>query len=100
MPLVKGTQQKFGEDRFQVLMLSVDLGYGETLANATRGDNERMAKQGVSWPNVLLPKGFEDTQRLFHMDGYGLTLIGPDGIVRGIDLQPEKLDELLANIYK
>jgi hypothetical protein len=99
MPLVKGTEQKYGADKFQVLLLSVDLGYGESVESATKGDKERMAQQSVTWPNVLLAKGFEDTQKLFHIDGYGLTLIGPDGIVRGLDLQPQMVEELLGKIY-
>jgi hypothetical protein len=99
IPLVQGTQKKYGKGKFDVLMLSVDLGYGETLDDATKGDQAQMTRLSVTWPNVLLPKGFEETRQHFNMDGYGLMLIGPDGIVKGIDLRPEDVDELMAKTY-
>jgi hypothetical protein len=37
-------------------------------------------------------------QRRFNIDGYGLTLIGPDGIVRGVDIRPKEVVKLLGNI--
>jgi hypothetical protein len=92
MPLVKGIQQELGEDKFEVLLLSVDHDYG---TNSVAEDNKRLKKQGVNWPNVILPHGFDDTQRLFNFDGYGLCLIGPNGIVKGIDLVPDQIAKLL-----
>jgi len=63
-------------------------------------DRKRMKQSGVDdWPNVLLPNGFKDTQRLFNLDGYGLTLIDPEGIVRGIDVREEEVHELLSKIH-
>ncbi len=99
MPLVKGIQHKFGSDKLQVLLLSVDLGYGSfSQEKAAAKDIQAMNKQNVQWPNVLLAHGFDDTQRRFNLDGYGLTLIGPDGIVRGVDVQPEGVEELLGKM--
>jgi hypothetical protein len=95
MPLVKGIQQRLGKDKLEVLMLSVDAGYGYPKEEAIRGDAERLKAQNVSWPNVLLPAGFDDTQRIFNIDGYGLTLIGRDGKVLGVNLLPDQIDELL-----
>jgi len=92
MPLVKGIQQKLGKDKFAVLLLSVDHEYGESSAAE---DNKRLKKEGVNWPNVILPHGFDDTQRLFNFDGYGLCLITPDGVVKGIDLLPSQISKLL-----
>jgi len=100
MPLVQGTQQKYGKDKFQVLMLSVDRNYDIPEAEAIETDKKRMQHQNVDWPNVLLPHGFQDTQQLFNLDGYGLTLIGPDGTVRGIHLQPDEVDRLVGDMYK
>jgi len=97
MPLVKAAQARYGKDKFQVLLLSVDKGW--EMADAAKLDKECLAQHQVDWPNVLLPHGFDDTQTLFNVDGYGLTLIGPDGIVRGVDLRPEGVSELLAKIY-
>jgi hypothetical protein len=89
-----------GKDKVQVLLLSVDLGYGLNAYKATADDMTKMQRGGVDdWPNVLLPNGFKDTQRLFNLDGYGLTLVGPDGIVRGIDIREDDVKELLSKIY-
>jgi hypothetical protein len=99
-PLVQGTQQRYGKDKLEILLLSVDLDYGSSLSEATTTDRKRMLAHHISWPNVILPHGFDDSQRLFNLDGYGLTLIGPDGIVRGVDIRPEDAERLLAQIYK
>ncbi len=99
MPLVKSIQHKFGYDKVQVLLLSVDLGYGFPNEKAAADDLARMQKQQVNWPNVLLPHGFDDTQRRFNLDGYGLTLIGPDGIVRGVDVGTEEVETKLGKIF-
>ena len=55
-----------------------------------------MHKQHVDFPNVLLPHGFDDSQKRFNVDGYGLTLIGPDGIVRGVDIRVSEVERLLG----
>ena len=99
MPLVKRIQDKFSGEKLQVLLLSVDLEYGMPKEEAARKDLERMHKQNVEWPNVLLPHGFDDTQRRFNLDGYGLTLIGPDGIVRGVDLRADDVEPLLGKMF-
>jgi hypothetical protein len=104
MPLVKRIQDKFGPDKLQVLLLSVDKGYegyersGSSDQSLATKNAQRMHKQQVDWPNVLLPHGFDDAQRRFNLDGYGLTLIGPDGIVRGVDVQPGEVERLLGGM--
>jgi hypothetical protein len=95
---VKGTQAKYGSNKLSVLMLSVDLGYGTQMGEAMSGDFQRMRDNGVDWPNVLVPKGFDDLQRIFNLDGYGLTLIGPDGVVRGVNIRSEEVDRLMAGM--
>jgi hypothetical protein len=100
MPLVKRIQDKFGSGKLQVLLLSVDLGYDFAKEKAAAKDLERMHKQHVDWPNVLIPGGWDETQRRFNIDGYGLTLIGPDGIVRGVDVGPDEVEKLLGKILK
>ncbi len=100
VPSVKGIQMQYGKDKVQVLLLSVDLGYGQNKFTAAANDMKRMLNGGVAdWPNVLLQNGFKDTQRMFNLDGYGLTLIGPDGIVRAIDIREEEAKEHLSKIY-
>jgi len=98
---VKGIQKEKGKDKLQVLLLSVDCGYGMDTASAMSGDLKAMKRQGVEeWPNVILRNGFKDAQRMFNLDGYGLSLIGPDGIVRGIDIREDEVRELLKEIDK
>jgi hypothetical protein len=96
---VKGIQQEMGKDKLQVLLLSVDCGYGLNQASAIAGDLKAMKRQGVEdWPNVILKDGFKDAQRMFNLDGYGLSLIGPDGVVRGIHLFKDDVKTLLKDI--
>lgn len=98
---MKGIQQEKGKDKLEVLLLSVDCGYGMDLAGAIAGDLKAMKRQGVEdWPNVILKDGFKDAQRMFNLDGYGLSLIGPDGIVRGIDIYENDVKELLKDVEK
>ncbi len=92
MPLVKGIQQRIGAEKLEVLMLSVDLEYGMPKEEVLQGNSKVLNKRGVAWTNILLPNGFRDTQERFNLDGYGLALIGPDGIVRGIDLRGDDLE--------
>jgi hypothetical protein len=94
MPLVKGIQQKLGKDKFQVLLLSVDYDYSSEGNNAADEDNKRLKKQGVDWPNVIVPHGFDTVQRLFNFDGYGLILVDPNGNVKGINMVPDQLNRL------
>jgi len=93
---VKGIQKKYGQDKLQVLLLSVDSGYGINPQRAMESDLKTMTKQGVQdWPNVVLPNGMKDTERMFNLDGYGLTLVDPNGIVRGIHIYGDDVTELL-----
>jgi len=92
---VKEIQKKVGKDKLAVLMLSVDLGWGSQKDEAARDDKKILDQQHVDWPNVLLPNGFDDSQRFFNLDGYGLTLVGADGKVKAIDIRAESLENLL-----
>jgi hypothetical protein len=97
---VKRIQQTYGANRLQVVLLSTDLSYGMSKEEAGRRDAERLKPQQVDWPNVLVPGGFDGTQRRFNLDGYGLTLVGPDGIVRGVDLRTDDVESLLGRMFK
>ena len=96
MPSVKGIQEKMGKDKFQVLLLSVDHDKDFSEKGPVKEDQDRLDSQAVDWPNVMLPNGWDDTQRLFNLDGYGPTLINPDGIVLGVNIQPEEVERLIA----
>lgn len=96
---MKGIQEREGKDKLQVLLLSVDAGYGIGVKEAAEKDANVLKKHGVGdWPNVIVPNGFKDTIRQFNLDGYGLTLIDPEGIVRGIDIREDSVMRLLVEI--
>lgn len=92
-------QKKYGS-KLQVVGLSVDLGYGTDAATAQKQADAIRAKHGVNWPNVLVPNGFNGVMRKFNLSGYGLTLIGPDGVVRGVSIRMEEAEALLNKMVK
>jgi len=95
---VKGIQEKFGSDKFEVLMLSVDAAVHMPGKDPKTGDKQILETQGVQWDNVLMPQGFDDCHRKFNVDGYGMTLVGPDGIVRGVQIYPDLVKQLTAQL--
>lgn len=95
---MKGIQEKFGKDKFEVLMLSVDAAFRMPGKDPKIGNQEILQTQGVQWDNVLMPQGFDDSHRKFNMDGYGMTLVGPDGIVRGVKIYPDLVKQLTAQL--
>jgi hypothetical protein len=40
-----------------------------------------------------------DTQRKFNLDAYSLTLVGLDGIVRGVDVPPSELEAMVESLF-
>ena len=90
--MVKGLQEKLG---FQILLLSVDgdNSYGDAKAQ----DAETMRSHGISWPNVLIPGGWDGAIGTLNLDGYGLALIDAKGVVLGANLFPEQLETLLRS---
>jgi hypothetical protein len=98
MPSVRGIQEKYGKDKFEVLMLSVDQGFSMPNTDPAKDNRKKLQSQNVDWDNVLLPHGFDDTHRKFNVDGYGLTLVGPDGIVRGIGIYPDDVKQIMVQM--
>jgi hypothetical protein len=96
MPLVKELQQKYGKDKLAVLILNVDLSYDYSEEAAIKGAKKHMKQQGVDFPMALMANGFDDTQRMFHLDGYGIALVGPDGKVISTHESGRGLQDQLA----
>ena len=95
---MKELQQKYGKDKLAVLILNVDLGYDYSEAQAIKGAKKRMKDQGVDFPMAILPHGFEDTRRMFHLDGYGIAVVGPDGVVKSTRSSGEFLEKEIAKL--
>jgi hypothetical protein len=96
---VQRAQQKYGS-KLQVVGLSVDLSYGMPREQAQKQVDAIRKRSNVTWPNVFDPQGFNGVMRNFNISGYGLMLIGPDGIVRGTSIRMEEAGVLLDKILK
>ncbi len=46
-----------------------------------------------------MPGGWAGVMDKFNCDGYGLTLIDADGIVRGVDIHAKQLKKLMKKLY-
>ena len=97
---MKRLQEKYGADKLAVLLLSVDkdyLNFGLQSQQVTDRCQSVLKRLKVpAWPNVLMPDGFTTSESLFNLGSYGLTLIDPNGIVRGADLHAEEVEPLMA----
>lgn len=94
MPLVKRIQETYGKDKLAVLLLSIDQKYSFGRDPADE-DRQALKEVDVDWDNVLVPGGFDTLLAKYNLDGYGLTLIDPDGIVRGADIRAQSIEPLL-----
>lgn len=79
MPHVRQLQEQVGEDKLQVLLLSVDMDYG--LPEVEQRNYDALKRIGVLWPNVLVPGGWSEAVERFNMHLYGLWMIYPEGKV-------------------
>jgi hypothetical protein len=97
---VQGIQRKHGKDKLEVLLLSVDASYGQPADQAAEGDRSTMNQHGITWPNVVVPNGWDEVIERFNIDGYGLTLIDNKGKVVAKDVRHGDLDRLLQQMYR
>jgi thiol-disulfide isomerase/thioredoxin len=115
MPHLRELQEEAGEDKLQVLLLSMDMSYG--LPEVERRNSAALTRIGVPWANVLVPGGWNEVLAKFNIQGYGLCMIDPDGktvvvgpghnmddIYRALGLTPkegptEKMDKVLNDLY-
>ncbi len=94
MPLVKRMQQEYGKDKFDVVLLSVDASHH--FGDPAEEDRKSLEEVGVDWDNVLVPDGFNTLLKRYNLDGYGSTLIDPDGNVQGVDLRANEVKEIIS----
>jgi hypothetical protein len=86
--------KKYGK-RFGVLLLSADAGYAGNTPEVHKRVKETLAKFGAGWNSVVVPDGWEGINRTFGQDGYILTLVDAQGIVRAVNVRGEDLDSLV-----
>ncbi len=91
-------QVDLGKDRLDVLMVSVDRSYGD-LAKAREKAVRIFEKQKVTWSSSFDPDGWAGVSRTLNGAGYGLILVGPDGIVRGVGIRQAEAKKLLEGIF-
>ena len=53
----------------------------------------------LTWPNVFVPKGWDEVTSTFNAQGYGLILVDPKGVVRGANVREREIEGLLGKIY-
>jgi hypothetical protein len=89
-------QQRHGGDKLAVVLLSVDPGYFGDNKGYLDQARKILAKRTIDWPNVFLPGGWSDAERVFNLSGYGLVLVDARGTVRGVNLRGDDLEKAVA----
>jgi hypothetical protein len=98
---VQELQRKYGKEKFEIVLLSVDADYGTLLGDAKKDVIQTTRQHGVSnWPAVVEPKGWAGVRKSWGVDGYELILVDQAGRVVRSDLIAEQLDGLLAKLIK
>jgi hypothetical protein len=92
---VQRVQQSFGKQSVEILLLSVDEGYG---IDGER-DKKLLAARGIDWPNVLLPGGWAEVMKVFNCSGYGLLVVDGTGTVRGVNVYRSQLAPLISQLW-
>ncbi len=46
-----------------------------------------------------MPRGWAGVMHKFNLDGYGLTLVDANGIVRGVNIHAKELKKLMKKLY-
>lgn len=91
-------QAELGAEKLDVLMVSVDRSYGD-LAKAREKAARIFAKQKVAWPSAFDPDGWGGVSRTLNASGYGLVLVGPDGIVRAAGIRHTEAKKQIDALY-
>lgn len=89
--MVKDLQRKYG---FEVLLWSVDASYGSE-EDARLSCARAIDKHKITWPNVIVPGGWDKLKEDYKIDGYGLFLIDGDGRLLGRELFPDDIEDIL-----
>jgi hypothetical protein len=97
---VQRIQNKFGKDKFAVLLLDVDAEYKEFIKNPKASVREAMRGAGVAWPAVIAPTGWKEVNKTWKVDGYQLILIDQKGYIVDTDMRTDRLEVALHKLFK
>ena len=93
-------QKKYGADKFQVLLLSVDGEYDGSVAKAKPKVVSTLKAKSIRWPAAIEPNGWSGIGKTWHVDGYDLILIDQKGQVVKAGYLGDELETLLAKLIK
>ena len=91
-------QQRVGADKLAVVLIDVDPEYFPNPDDYLPQAKKIFEKHKLSWPNALAAKGFNDTMRAFNVSGYGNIVVDAEGMVRGVNVHGEALEELVMEM--
>ena len=91
-------QQRVGADKLAVVLIDVDPEFSPNQNDFLPQAKQILEKRKLTWPNALAPKGFTDTMRAFNVSGYGNIIIDAEGLVRGVNVHGEALEQLVVEI--
>lgn len=90
---LKNLQREIGDKKLDVLLLFVDRTMSPT--DPTDAIRVEIESKGAPWQAVVLPDGWSTVTEAFNTEAYGLTLIDPKGIVRGVNLTSKDVASLI-----
>jgi hypothetical protein len=93
-------QKRLGAEKLAVVLIDVDPGYFTKPEEHLPKAQKVLARLKLDWPNVLAPKGFQDTMQAFNLSGYGNVVVDAKGMVRGVDLRDRDLERLLEEVVE
>jgi hypothetical protein len=91
-------QQRLGTDKLAVVLIDVDPSYFAKPEQYLPRARTILARHKLDWPNVIAPKGFNDTVHAFNLSTYANVIVDAKGIVRGVDVHDQDLERLLEEI--
>lgn len=90
-------RRKYG-DRIHLISLSVDRSYADTDA-AIVSVRKALKREGVTWPVVLEPQGWNGLARRFNLYHFGFFVLSADSVVRDANLSSLDVDHFLQVQY-
>ena len=93
-------QQRAGAGKLAVVLIDVDPGFFSKSEDYLPQARKILARRKLDWPNAIAPNGFKDTVQAFNLSAYGNVVVDAKGIVQGVNLRGEDLEQLLEKIIE